>query len=138
MPEEVSVGVVIFRKENSERKYLLIKYTSGHWEFSRGGIEEGEPEIETAKREAAEEVGITDLEFVDNFREKSFWSYKKDEQLINKKVTFYLAKTRTKEVKLSYEHTDHRWLEFKDALDQLTFRDAKEILKKAESLLNKK
>ena len=58
MPKEKSAGAVIFRMENGEPYYLLLRYYSGHWEFAKGHIEEGESNEETVKREIEEETGI--------------------------------------------------------------------------------
>ena len=52
-----------------------------------------------------------------------------------KTVTFYLAETKTKEVKISFEHVAYKWLPYKEALKQLTYKKAKEILKKAHHFL---
>ena len=46
-----------------------------------------------------------------------------------------LAEVFTKEVKLSFEHKDFAWLEYKEALEKLSFKNAKEILKKANNFL---
>jgi len=69
MPKETSAGAVIFRKENNEIYYLLLHYESGHWDFPKGNIEEGEKEEETVKREAAEETGVEDIKIVEGFKE---------------------------------------------------------------------
>ena len=48
-----------------------------------------------------------------------------------KLVSFYLAETKTKEVTISWEHQDYKWLEYDEALKLVTFKNAKELLKKA-------
>lgn len=146
MRKEQSAGAVIFH-ENGNRKYLLLHYKSGHWDFVKGHIEEGETEKQTIRREAKEETDIEDLEFVKGFREKIKYYFRKnysekDSQskgtLIFKEVFFYLAQTKTKEVTLSWEHIGYEWLGFEEALERITFSNAKDILKKAEDYLNKK
>jgi len=72
---EKSVGAVIFRKEDSKIYYLLLDYGNEYWGLAKGHVEEGEKEIETLKREVAEETGITDLKIMDNFRETIRYSY---------------------------------------------------------------
>ena len=59
MIEEISAGVVIFRRENSRILFLLLHYPSGHWDFVKGKIEKGETFHQTAIRETKEETGIT-------------------------------------------------------------------------------
>ncbi len=130
MPKETSAGAVVFRRDG-EIKYLLLRYESGHWDFPRGAIEIGEKEEETVVREAKEETGIADLIFLPNFREKIFWFYKKDGQTIYKEAIFYLAETKTAEVKLSDEHIDFKWLPYAEAMEQITFPNGKKVLEKA-------
>lgn len=136
MPKEVSAGAIIFRK-NKEIEYLLLRYEAGHWDFPRGGIEKGEEEKETVVREAREETGIGDLVFLPGFREKIFWFYKKEGKTIYKEAIFYLAETKTREIKISHEHVDFKWLPYEAAAGQLTFPSGKKVLEKANEFLNK-
>ena len=39
---EKSAGAIIFRDDNGTRKYLLLHYNPGHWEYVKGHIEDGE------------------------------------------------------------------------------------------------
>ena len=135
MPIERSAGAVVFRRENGKIKYLLIKYAWGHWGFPRGLIEEGEGLEETARREIKEETGIEDLKFIPGFREWIKFFFKLKGKNIMKIATFLLAETKTKEVKLSFEHQDWAWLDYNDALEKLTYNNSKEILRKANDFL---
>lgn len=137
MPVEKSAGAVVFRK-NKEIKYLLIQYGLGHWEFPRGLIEKGESLEEAAQREIKEEVGIEDIQFVPGFKEWIKFFYKKEGKNIIKIATFLLAETKSKEVKISWEHKDFKWLPYKEASEQLTFENSKEILKKANNFIMKR
>ncbi|RLG57237.1 MAG: diadenosine tetraphosphate hydrolase, partial [Candidatus Hydrothermarchaeota archaeon] len=129
-------GVIIFRRDE-EIKYLLLKYGYGHWDFVKGNIEKGENEIETIIRETKEETGIEDLKFLKGFREKISYFYRKGKDLVYKEVVFYLAETKEKKVRLSYEHEDYCWLPFEKALEKITFNNSKKLLKKANSYLKK-
>jgi len=138
MPVEKSAGAVIFRKEGKSILFLLIQYGRGHWDFPRGLIEAEEtPEI-TAKREIGEETGITDLVFLPNFKETIKFFFKFEGQNILKFVTYFLAQTSQKEVRLSYEHQDFKWLDFKEALAQTTFKEAKKALTMVNEYLTKR
>jgi 8-oxo-dGTP pyrophosphatase MutT (NUDIX family) len=136
MPKEVSAGAVIFRR-NGETKYLLLHYESGHWDFPRGAIELGENEKETVVRETREETGITDLVFLPEFREKIFWFYKKEGKTIYKEAIFYLAETKTEKIILSSEHIGFAWMPYEESLKQTTFKNGKEVLRKAHDFLIK-
>jgi 8-oxo-dGTP pyrophosphatase MutT (NUDIX family) len=134
---EKSAGAVVFRRENKKIKYLLIQYGWGHWEFPRGLIKKRESLEDTARREIEEEVGIKDIKFIPGFKEWIRFFFKLKGKNIMKIATFLLAETKTKKIKLSYEHKNYAWLEYEKALEKLTFKNAKEILKKANNFLIK-
>ena len=134
MEKEISAGAIIFIKSR-KIKYLLLQYGLGHWGFVKGNIEKNEDMKQTIIREAEEETGITDLEFIDGFKERESYVYKLKGKLISKEVIYLLAKTNTEKVKLSFEHQDYKWLAFDEALKYLKFKNAIKILKKADDLL---
>ena len=134
MKHERSAGAIVFIKEKKPL-YLLLHYEAKHWDFPKGNVEKGEKDLETVKREISEETGIKDVEIVKDFKEKIHYYYKLKNELISKDVVFYLAKTKTKQIKLSFEHIGSKWLPFDKAIGQLTYKNAKEILKKAHNFL---
>ena len=136
MPVEKSAGAIVFRRDK-EIKYLLIQYGWGHWEFPRGLIEKGESLEDTARREIKEETGIEDIRFISGFKEWIKFFFKLKGKNIMKIAIFLLAETKTEKVKLSYEHKDYGWLDYKEALNRLTFENSKEVLKKANDFLKK-
>jgi bis(5'-nucleosidyl)-tetraphosphatase len=101
----------------------------------KGHLEKGESEIDTAKREVREETGIKSINILEGFKEVIKYYFKWDGENILKFVTFYLAETDEKVVKISEEHIDYKWLPYDSALDRLTFKNAKKILKKAHIFL---
>jgi bis(5'-nucleosidyl)-tetraphosphatase len=107
---------------------LLLHYTSGHWDFPKGNVEAGETEIEAARREILEETGITDVRFVEGFSQTIFYNYRRDGQLVQKRVSFYLAHTSAINIRLSNEHQAFRWLDYSSALATLTYKSAKGVL----------
>jgi len=128
----------VFRKEGGKIYYLLLHYDLGHWGFPKGHIEKGEKTEKTAQREVAEETGIKRIEFIPGFKETIKYFFKKEGKNIFKIVVFFLAQTKTKKVKISWEHKGYKWLPYKEALKQLTYKNAKEILKKANNFLSGK
>jgi len=131
---ERSAGAVIFTL-NGEPEYLILQYGSGHWDFPRGNIEKNEKEIEAAKREIFEETGIEELEFIFGFKEKVKFFYRKKGRNIRKEVIYFLARSNTKDVKLSFEHKNFKWLPLERALETLTFETSREVLRKAHRYL---
>lgn len=137
MIEETSAGVVLFRRENSKNLFLLLNYPSGHWDFVKGKMEEGETTHQTAIRETREETGITDIVFLDDFEEWIKYNFQYHGELVNKKVVFFLAETKTEQVIISHEHLDYIWADYETAMEKTTFDNAKSILTKSKELLGK-
>jgi len=134
---EKSSGAVIFRDTSEGIVFLLLHYPSGHWDFVKGKMEKGENPLGTVIREAKEETGISDLNFVDGFEENIEYDFQFEGELIHKKVVFYLAKTNTEKITISHEHLDFVWLDYKSALEKTTYQNAKSALSKANQLLFK-
>lgn len=154
MPREKSAGAIIFRREQDNIYYLLLQYgkqgkRGGHWEFAKGHVEQGETEKQTVKREVFEETGLNDIKIISGFVKYSKYffkahSEKKDNLKKNKKpswifklVTFFIAETKTKKIKLSPEHIGFIWLPFKDAFKKTTFKNSKLLLKEANDFITK-
>lgn len=141
MPREKSAGAIIFRMIGNEPHYLLLHYPSGHWEFAKGHIEEKENFEKTIRREVEEETGIKDLKIISGFKEYIKYFFRKSYGLkgkarkkapwVFKLVVFLLAETKTEEVKISQEHKAFLWLPYDQALKRLTYKNAKNLLKKA-------
>lgn len=137
MIKEQSAGTVLFIEETDQNLYLLLHYPAGHWDFVKGKIEDNENPEQTVIRETKEETGISDIEFIKSFKEKIEYIFKFNGDTIQKEVIFFLAKTNTKQVKLSYEHLDYVWLDFDNALNKITYENAKNVLIKAKNYLEK-
>jgi len=144
MPREKSAGAIIFREDEGKRYYLLLHYSSGHWEFPKGHIEKGETEEETVRREVFEETGINDLKIIPGFKKyiKYFFRQYRDNvseserkagktPWVFKLVTFFVAETKTKEVKISPEHKGFLWLPIDEAIKKTTFKNSKKLLEEA-------
>ena len=138
MSLEKSAGAVIFRKAEGKIYYLLLHYEMGHWGFSKGHIEKGETIQDAARREIEEETGIGDVKFIEGFKEWIKYFFKLKGKNIFKIVTYLLAETKKKDIKISWEHTGSEWLPYKEAMVRLSFKKTKEILKKANDFLSRK
>lgn len=131
-----SAGVVLFR-EGKERNYLLLEHSYG-WDFPKGIMDKGENSQGTALRELKEETGISKAKILPGFKETINFIYTWKGKRRLKFVVFYLAKTRQKKVKLSFEHKGFIWLPYKKAVKKATFDNAKNVLTSAERWLNEK
>ena len=140
MPKEKSAGAIVFRVEKGEPMYLLLHYPSArakkeYWDLPKGHMEKGEQEKDTVVREVGEETGLKDIELFDGFREEIRYWFQLKGQKISKTVAFYLAQTRQKEVTISSEHFGFLWLGYEDAIEKLTYKNAKQVLKEARDFL---
>jgi bis(5'-nucleosidyl)-tetraphosphatase len=125
---EISCGALVYCIENQDVKFLLLRYSQGHWDFPKGNKEKGETYLETTRREIKEETGISDIVFRDRFEKEITYNYSRQNEKISKKVIYFLAKTKATNVVLSSEHTDFVWELYENALKRLSYKNAKEIL----------
>jgi len=138
MQRVYSSGCILFRREKEKIKYLLLRYSINYWGLVKGHIEKGETKEETLVREIKEETGIAKIKFISGFKHRTYYFFRQGKKLNFKEVTFFLIETNEKKVKLSSEHIGYKWLEFEDAYKQLTYKNTKNVLKKAHLFLNKK
>lgn len=137
MLREKSCGAVVFLKKDNQTKYLLLNYAARHWDFVKGNVEPNEVEKQTVTRELHEETGITDAKFIDGFREPIGYFYRRQGLTVHKEVVFFMMETKTEEVQISFEHVGFIWLDYKHAMEKLTFKNAKDVLQKAHDFLKK-
>ena len=137
MIDERSAGAILcsLNVDVGRLEYLLLHHTLGHWDFPKGNIETDENTMQAARREIYEETGIKEIEFAKRFKEKIEYYYKRSDRLVRKRVTFYIAKTKTRQVTLSSEHDGYTWNDYEAAIQHLTFANAKNVLKRAKVYL---
>jgi bis(5'-nucleosidyl)-tetraphosphatase len=130
MITEKSAGFILISDnfKNSNPSVLLLHYKSGHWDFPKGNIENNETEIQAATRELKEETGIEIFTLISGFRHILKYDYTRKSKLISKQVTLFLASTNVNEVEISHEHIGYQWIEINNAINQLTYSNAKSSL----------
>lgn len=141
MPVERSAGIILYQKTPRGRRYLVIR-SSSHipkrgefWDFPKGRLEKGETGIQTAEREAREEVGIEKFEIVPGFKETVRYFTWRDGKRVPKFVALFLARAKTDRVKLSWEHDQHAWLPYVEARERVSLPQMKKALDAAEQFL---
>ncbi len=132
-----SAGIIIFYERAGKREYLLLHYAAGHWDLPKGKIEKGETKEQAALRELEEETGLA-ARILPGFEQTFGYWFKgyQEGELTHKTVYFFIGRTNKKKVALSHEHIGYTWLPYKQALKQLTYKNARETLQKAERFLN--
>ncbi|MBS0620023.1 MAG: NUDIX domain-containing protein [Verrucomicrobia bacterium] len=125
-----SFGIVPFRKEGETWKVLLILHCKGsHWAFPKGRANPGEVPLESAKRELLEETGLSvetlllDTPFIEQYQ------FRRRRDLVVKTVQYFPALVKG-ELKLQVEEVrDAKWYSLAEALEHLTFKEARHILR---------
>lgn len=136
MIQQHSAGILVYTQDKGHRKYLLLQYVGGHWDFAKGKLEKDETTKQAAIRELKEETGL-EVELIPGFEEALSYTFKERGNFIHKTVVLFVGHTHSQEVTLSREHQQHAWLPFQQAYQQLTYKNAREILAQAENFLRK-
>jgi 8-oxo-dGTP pyrophosphatase MutT (NUDIX family) len=137
---EFSAGFILFREDAvvpGGIAYLLLDYGK-HWDYAKGHLEEGETAWQAAVRELREETGIRQVDRVTRFeRDMHYVFYSPKKGQVHKTVTYFLGRTRSEAVKVSEEHEGFAWLGYEEALERLTYENAREMLRAAHEALMK-
>ncbi len=120
MVKVLSAGVIPVRRVGGDWRLLILRAYK-NWDFPKGLVEPGEEPIESAKREATEETGLSDLEFTfgETYRETLPYAG-------GKIARYYLAETAEEDIRLPIshelgrpEHHEWRWVRVDEAEDLL-------------------
>ncbi|MCX8202848.1 MAG: bis(5'-nucleosyl)-tetraphosphatase [Nitrososphaeria archaeon] len=133
---ERSAGCVVFHvSPDGQRRYLVLHYPNGHWDFPKGHVERGEDDFEAALRELKEETGISQVEPVLGFRREVSYFFTDSGERVAKTVVYFAVRALSPEVRLSEEHLSYEWLAYEDAMKRLSFRTSRALLEEVERLL---
>jgi len=102
--QKLNANLVLFHED----RILLLKRPNDIWEFPGGGVEWGEAPEAAAIRETREETGLTPENV--SFLTITSSTYAKGEDDKHSVYIVYRGITRGKDVRLSKEHTEARWL----------------------------
>ncbi len=129
MRYEKSCGALVFHLDGQARKVLLLQHKAGHWDFPKGHVEVGESEQETAMREVLEESGLSIRLEEGGFREViRFSPYPGCE----KDVVYFIGFWQSGDLRPQPEEiAKAAWFSPGEALERITFQNARDLLLKA-------
>ncbi|MFA6145807.1 MAG: NUDIX domain-containing protein [Patescibacteria group bacterium] len=120
-------GVVV----NNDNKILVVSQGGRTWSLPKGHIDEGEDELDTAKREIYEESGIKDLKLIKNLGNYQRYRLARDsgeDESELKTITIFLFRTSESILKpIDPENPEARWVEKDKVADLLTHKKDKEF-----------
>ncbi len=116
--------------------FLLIRDSYDNWGFPKGHLEQGEAASAAALREVAEETGLRQLELVGELRTID-WFFRFRGRLIHKICHFFLMRTTQSatEPQRAEGITACRWAPYADAVRLISYDNAREVLRAAQSRL---
>jgi 8-oxo-dGTP pyrophosphatase MutT (NUDIX family) len=125
-------GVIIYYLEQDEPHFLLLRSRRDRsWGFPKGHLLEGEALLGGAMRELWEETGIREVSLLPGFTEHVTYRVNRGGRFRQKTVTYFLGRVETPTVRLSDEHSEHRWAVVEDARKTLTFENLRSLVTRA-------
>lgn len=135
MKKLFSSGGVVYRFEQGTPKILLIATRNGKvWSLPKGLVEKNENPEQTALREIKEETGV-EGRIIEELGEVSYWFFI-DREKYFKTVRYFLVEYVRGEIAPDWEVYTAQWFTAQDALNKLTYKSDREILKKALERIN--
>jgi 8-oxo-dGTP pyrophosphatase MutT (NUDIX family) len=133
---ETSAGGVIYRWRDEVPHILLIRDSYQHWGLPKGHLEGSETPDLAALREVEEETGLEDLVLGPRL-ETIDWFFRAGDRLIHKYCHFYLIEAPTGETVPQREEgiTACCWVPLPDAVRQISYDNAREVLRRAAEVL---
>ncbi len=125
-------GVVVYYLDQDEPHFLLLRSRRDRsWGFPKGHLLEGEELLSGAMRELWEETGIREVSLLPGFTEHVTYRVNRGGRFRQKTVTYFLGRVEAPEVRLSDEHSEHRWAVVEDARKTLTFENLRTLVTRA-------
>jgi len=131
MKKDFSCGVIPYRVVDGQRQFLLIQHQAGHWAFAKGHPEKGESDLETARRELAEETGISQVEIDEQHPFDEHYTFiKRSGKQVSKRVTYFLGQVSADQaiVLQEAEVSDYAWGDATQTRQRMSFDEGRALL----------
>jgi len=136
MKQEECYGIVpLTYRENYWEVFLVQHLKGSYWGFPKGHGDKGESPKESAERELLEETAMTVIRYLPHPYLTQRYQFKREEELIEKHVRYYLAEVTSQYRVDSPEIIQGKWMPLKDLLSHVTFKEEEILFKKLTQLL---
>lgn len=125
-----AAGGVLWRERRGETEVLLIR-RRGVWDLPKGKREEGESREMCARREVAEETGLSRLPETEAYLTETWHSYREGEEEVLKQTFWYAMALGGEEgLKPQREEgiTGLKWFTSREARRRVGYENLKEVL----------
>ena len=131
---ETSAGGVVVRCTSKGPAFLVILDSYKNWGFPKGHLDGDETPEQAARREVAEEAGLSDLVMHKELAVID-WFFRFRGRLIHKYCHFFLFESKEGDPvpELGEGITDCRWVGYVDALATIRYENARNVLREAEA-----
>ena len=134
---ETSSGGVVFRRDDANVDFLLIRDPYDNWGLPKGHIEGGETPVEAALREVEEETGLCELNMVTQLPTID-WYFRDRGKLVHKFCHFFLLQcegVRDAVPQLDEGITECIWQPPEIAIETVSYANAREVMRAAAAWL---
>lgn len=136
MKKEHCYGIVpLTYRENYWEVFIVQHLKGNYWGFPKGHGEAGESPKQSAERELKEETAMRVIRYLPHPYLTQFYQFKREEELIEKTIHFYLAEVDPKYCVNSPEVIQGKWIPLKDLLNYVTFQEEETLFKEVIGLL---
>ena len=129
---EISAGGITYRRRDDRPEVCLIATHGGStWQLPKGLIEEGEPKVDTALREVAEETGLRGeiVQPLDKIEYWYVWDYGDGRERVHKFVHFFLLRYTGGSTDDHDDEADEAgWFSVEEARQRLSHENERRIL----------
>lgn len=138
---EISAGGIVYMKRRGRVKVVLVGRLKPFetWRLPKGHQEKGESLLDAARREVREEAGVVTKGGPKLGVTNYYFTHPVTKEFIHKFVHYFLFKKHGGTVEdHDKEYDDARWFTLESAIKAASFKDDKQILKRAAGIIKKR